>query len=179
MTAQSAASAAYIVAALLFILALAGLSRHETAPAGNTFGIAGMAIALIATFVLTLEGGFTALQLALLITAVPHVAPSVQLAGRESALSRLAVISVLEIDAQRSLYLVLDQLVVADEAFVLENARDLDLELRSRHLDPLVVGLNSIADPREHVRDRICHRHLFIPPMFERAYQLAFVTPGM
>ena len=31
MTAQSAASAAYIVAALLFILALAGLSRHETA----------------------------------------------------------------------------------------------------------------------------------------------------
>jgi NAD(P) transhydrogenase subunit beta len=70
MTAQSAASAAYIVAALLFILALAGLSRHETAPAGNTFGIAGMALALIATFVLTLEGGFTALQLALLITAM-------------------------------------------------------------------------------------------------------------
>ena len=70
MTAQSAASAAYIVAALLFILALAGLSRHETAPAGNMFGIAGMAIALVATLVLTLEGGFTALQLALLITAM-------------------------------------------------------------------------------------------------------------
>ena len=49
MTAQTAASAAYIVAALLFILALAGLSRHETARAGNTFGIAGMAIALVAT----------------------------------------------------------------------------------------------------------------------------------
>ena len=56
MTAQSAASAAYIVAALLFILALAGLSRHETAPAGNMFGIAGMAIALVATLVLTLDG---------------------------------------------------------------------------------------------------------------------------
>ena len=52
MTAQTAASAAYIVAALLFILALAGLSRHETARAGNTFGIAGMAIALVATLVL-------------------------------------------------------------------------------------------------------------------------------
>ena len=31
VTAESVASAAYIVAALLFILALAGLSRHETA----------------------------------------------------------------------------------------------------------------------------------------------------
>ncbi|MBL8927566.1 MAG: Re/Si-specific NAD(P)(+) transhydrogenase subunit beta, partial [Pseudonocardia sp.] len=70
MTAQSAASAAYIVAALLFILALAGLSRHETAPAGNKFGIAGMTIALVATLVLALEGGFTALQLALLIVAM-------------------------------------------------------------------------------------------------------------
>ena len=49
MTATTAASAAYIVAALLFILSLAGLSRHETAKAGNGFGIAGMAIALVAT----------------------------------------------------------------------------------------------------------------------------------
>src|SRR6187551_3062614 len=70
MTAQSAASAAYIVAALLFILALAGLSRHETARAGNTFGIAGMAIALVATLVLAISGGFTALQVGLLIGAV-------------------------------------------------------------------------------------------------------------
>ena len=35
MTAQTVASAAYIVAALLFILALAGLSRHETARVGQ------------------------------------------------------------------------------------------------------------------------------------------------
>ena len=49
MTATSAAAAAYIVAALLFVLALAGLSRHETAKAGNAFGIAGMAVALAAT----------------------------------------------------------------------------------------------------------------------------------
>jgi H+-translocating NAD(P) transhydrogenase subunit beta len=70
MTAQSAASAAYIVAALLFILALAGLSRHDTARAGNTFGIAGMAIALVATLVLALTGGFNGLQLGLLIAAM-------------------------------------------------------------------------------------------------------------
>ncbi len=41
--------ACYIIAALLFVFSLAGLSRHETAKAGNTFGIIGMAIALVAT----------------------------------------------------------------------------------------------------------------------------------
>ena len=49
MTATTAAAAAYIVAGLLFILSLAGLSRHETAKAGNAYGMAGMAIALVAT----------------------------------------------------------------------------------------------------------------------------------
>ena len=42
-------TAAYIVAAILFICSLAGLSKHETSKQGNTFGISGMAIALIAT----------------------------------------------------------------------------------------------------------------------------------
>ena len=49
MTAVTIAEAAYIVAALLFIMSLAGLSRHETARPGIVFGIAGMAIALAAT----------------------------------------------------------------------------------------------------------------------------------
>ncbi|WP_201465281.1 Re/Si-specific NAD(P)(+) transhydrogenase subunit beta [Janibacter melonis] len=40
---------AYIVAGLLFILALSGLSKHETARSGNRFGVAGMAIALVVT----------------------------------------------------------------------------------------------------------------------------------
>jgi proton-translocating NAD(P)+ transhydrogenase subunit beta len=70
VTADSIASAAYIVAALLFILALAGLSRHETARSGNAFGIAGMAIALVATLVLALAHGMTALGIGLLIGAV-------------------------------------------------------------------------------------------------------------
>ncbi|HEQ1856904.1 TPA: Re/Si-specific NAD(P)(+) transhydrogenase subunit beta [Providencia alcalifaciens] len=42
-------TAAYIVAAILFIFSLAGLSRHESSQRGNTFGIIGMGIALIAT----------------------------------------------------------------------------------------------------------------------------------
>ena len=41
--------AAYIVAAVLFIMSLAGLSKQESARAGNYYGIAGMTIALFAT----------------------------------------------------------------------------------------------------------------------------------
>ncbi|MDO5646279.1 MAG: Re/Si-specific NAD(P)(+) transhydrogenase subunit beta [Dermabacter sp.] len=44
-----ATNLAYIVAALLFILALAGLSKQTTAQRGNTFGALGMLIALGAT----------------------------------------------------------------------------------------------------------------------------------
>ena len=44
--------AAYIIAGVLFIFALAGLSKHETAKRGNQFGMAGMGLALIATLVL-------------------------------------------------------------------------------------------------------------------------------
>jgi NAD(P) transhydrogenase subunit beta len=39
----------YIIATILFILALGGLSDQETARRGNWYGISGMAIALIAT----------------------------------------------------------------------------------------------------------------------------------
>ncbi|WP_434965766.1 Re/Si-specific NAD(P)(+) transhydrogenase subunit beta [Janibacter indicus] len=49
-------TAAYIVAALLFILSLAGLSKHESAKHGNWFGMAGMTIALIATIALVIDG---------------------------------------------------------------------------------------------------------------------------
>ena len=42
-------TAAYIIAAILFILSLSGLSKQETARRGNQFGIAGMALAIIAT----------------------------------------------------------------------------------------------------------------------------------
>ncbi|EGR0591847.1 Re/Si-specific NAD(P)(+) transhydrogenase subunit beta [Vibrio cholerae] len=41
--------AAYIVAAVFFIMSLAGLSKQESARMGNYYGIAGMAMALLAT----------------------------------------------------------------------------------------------------------------------------------
>ncbi|QSR29141.1 NAD(P)(+) transhydrogenase (Re/Si-specific) subunit beta [Nocardioides sp. S5] len=46
---------AYIIAGLLFISALAGLSRHETAKVGNIAGMAGMALALVATLLLAAQ----------------------------------------------------------------------------------------------------------------------------
>ena len=41
--------AAYLIAAILFILSLAGLSNQETARRGNVFGMAGMGIAILVT----------------------------------------------------------------------------------------------------------------------------------
>ena len=55
MSSTGIVAVAYIVAALLFVLSLAGLSRHETAKSGNTYGIVGMAVALVATIWLVFE----------------------------------------------------------------------------------------------------------------------------
>jgi NAD(P) transhydrogenase subunit beta len=71
VSAASIAAAAYLVAALLFILSLAGLSKHETAKQGWTYGVAGMVIALAATIGLTVhdssERGTTAVVLVVAI----------------------------------------------------------------------------------------------------------------
>jgi NAD(P) transhydrogenase subunit beta len=55
MNPQTAATAAYIVAALLVVMSLAGLSKHETARAGVVYGIAGIGVALVATVVLVAQ----------------------------------------------------------------------------------------------------------------------------
>jgi NAD(P) transhydrogenase subunit beta len=70
MTIETAAQSAYLVAALLFILALAGLSKHETAKAGNVFGIVGMALALAATIALAVVHEISGVGLILLIVAM-------------------------------------------------------------------------------------------------------------
>jgi NAD(P) transhydrogenase subunit beta len=75
MSAETIAKAAYIVAALLFIMSLAGLSKHETAKSGIWFGIGGMGIALAATIGLAAHGetgrsGLAATGVALLVCAV-------------------------------------------------------------------------------------------------------------
>ncbi len=70
MTVESAAQAAYLVAALLFILALAGLSKHETAKTGNAYGMAGMAVALVATVALAITRNVSSLGLILIGVAM-------------------------------------------------------------------------------------------------------------
>jgi NAD(P) transhydrogenase subunit beta len=69
VTAQSIADAAYIIAALLFVMTLAGLSRHESSRQGIVFGIAGMAIALAATVGVAVQNA-AAIAVTLLVIAV-------------------------------------------------------------------------------------------------------------
>ncbi len=64
---QGLVTAAYIVAAVLFILSLAGLSRQESAKSGNLFGMVGMAIALVATIASPSVHGVVFVLLAMVI----------------------------------------------------------------------------------------------------------------
>ncbi|MCF7548267.1 Re/Si-specific NAD(P)(+) transhydrogenase subunit beta [Pseudonocardia sp. WMMC193] len=66
---QTWTTAAYLIAALLFVISLAGLSRHETSRSGVLFGIAGMTIALVATAIVALSSA-SALGIALLLVAL-------------------------------------------------------------------------------------------------------------
>lgn len=65
-------SLSYILAALLFILALAGLSRQKTAVRGNLFGMVGMVFALVATIwtVLAFSESSTGVVVALIVVAL-------------------------------------------------------------------------------------------------------------
>jgi len=56
MSASAVATAAYMAGVLLFVFALAGLSRHESARQGWAYGVIGMAAALAATIGLSFGG---------------------------------------------------------------------------------------------------------------------------
>ena len=66
---------AYIVAALLFVLSLAGLSKHETAKTGNTYGIVGMAVALVATIWVVFENRGYAVGVQIALVFLPSRGP--------------------------------------------------------------------------------------------------------
>ncbi|MDO4887174.1 MAG: Re/Si-specific NAD(P)(+) transhydrogenase subunit beta [Actinomycetaceae bacterium] len=68
--AQSFQSLAYVVAAILFILALAGLSKQTTASRGNLLGVVGMAFALVATIWVSVAHGAGAGALTFLLIAL-------------------------------------------------------------------------------------------------------------
>src|SRR5690349_20054 len=53
--------------------------------------------------------------------------------------------------------------VVLNEVFLLQDAGDLGLHLRYRHVHAAMLRPARIADPREHIGDRIGHAHVVIP----------------
>ena len=67
MNIEGIISVSYIIATILFILALGGLSNQETARRGNWYGIIGMAVALIATILGVVTANYIPLFVALLI----------------------------------------------------------------------------------------------------------------
>ncbi|MBK1851044.1 Re/Si-specific NAD(P)(+) transhydrogenase subunit beta [Marinobacter sp. 1-4A] len=62
-------SVAYVVASVLFILSLGGLSHQESARRGNLYGVAGILIALVATMVSVSNSGVVAIVIAVLAGA--------------------------------------------------------------------------------------------------------------
>ncbi len=61
--------AAYLVAALMFVMSLAGLSRQDTAKNGNIYGITGMVVAVLATLGHAQIAGITLVTLCMIIGA--------------------------------------------------------------------------------------------------------------
>lgn len=66
---QGLISAAYIIAAILFIASLSGLSSQESAKRGNYFGIIGMFIAIIATIASSQVSGLGYITIAMAVGA--------------------------------------------------------------------------------------------------------------
>jgi len=62
-------SVAYVVASVLFILSLGGLSHQESSRRGNLYGVAGILIALVATVASVSDSGLVAIMIAVLVGA--------------------------------------------------------------------------------------------------------------
>src|SRR5437870_266117 len=94
--------------------------------------------------------------------------------GRRDALQLAdhgGVVVILEVEPQQPVTPVVQHLEVLDVVVVAEQPRDLDLQLRHRHIDPAVPRLAGVAHPGQHVGDRISHAHLafLLPTGFAHA----------
>src|SRR5687768_9811355 len=86
-------------------------------------------------------------------------------AGRGDTLQlanhRLTTLRVLQHDAERpASVLFLERAEILDEVVLLQDSRDLDFHLRSRHVDTAMLRPAGVANSRQHVRNRISHTHL-------------------
>lgn len=88
---QGLITVAYILAALCFIKALAGLSNQEKAKKGNWFGILGMALALISTIIMADTGAYIYILVAMVIAAIigVRVALKVEMTGMPELIAAL------------------------------------------------------------------------------------------
>ena len=68
--AESSAKVAYVAAAVLFVLSLAGLSKQTSARGGNILGIIGMLLAIGATIFGMMVGGYTMMVVAIAAAVV-------------------------------------------------------------------------------------------------------------
>lgn len=73
MNIESISQVAYLVAAVLFILSLAGLSKQETARRGNILGMIGMAVAIVATIALAISGSSGPIWVTALLIALVFI----------------------------------------------------------------------------------------------------------
>lgn len=73
MNIESISQVAYLVAAVLFILSLAGLSKQETARRGNILGMIGMAVAIVATIALAISGSSRPIWVTALLIALVFI----------------------------------------------------------------------------------------------------------
>ncbi|PHS38140.1 MAG: NAD(P)(+) transhydrogenase (Re/Si-specific) subunit beta [Sulfurovum sp.] len=84
-------SAAYIIAAILFILSLGGLSNQESARRGNVYGMIGMLIAVAATVLSAQVSSYGVLSVAIVIGAIigTVVAMKVEMTGMPQLIAML------------------------------------------------------------------------------------------
>src|SRR6058998_742093 len=88
-------------------------------------------------------------------------------AGRGHALQLAdhgGVVVILEVEPQQAVPPVVQHLEVLDVVVVAEQPRNLDLQLRHRHVDPTVPRLAGVAHPGQHVGNGISHTHLVFRP---------------
>ena len=82
------------------------------------------------------------------------------------------MLAVPEVDSQDALAIIFDDLVVFNEPFFLEDARQVDLHAGGGNVNLVEPRPPGIANPGQHIGDGIGHAHN-VP------YQLDLVTPGI
>lgn len=123
-------TAAYIVAAILFICSLAGLSKHETSKQGNLFGIFGMAIALLATIL----GPYSSSVGWVLLAMVIGGAIGIRLAKKVEMTEMPELVAILHS------FVGLAAVLVGFNSY-LDHAPGLDVVLENIHLTEVFVGI--------------------------------------